>query len=90
MIVSREESGTYHCVSRCVRRAYLCGEDSYSGRIYEHRRGWVRDRLKELGELFGMEVFSYAVMSNHLHLAVRTERTGARAVSGKGVSSASV
>lgn len=67
-----EESGVYHCVSRCVRRAFLCGEDSYTGKNYEHRREWVREQLRELTELFGVEVFSYAVMSNHLHAVLRT------------------
>ena len=75
-VVSKEETGVYHCMSRCVRRAFLCGEDSYSGRNYEHRREWVRERLELLRGLFAVEIFSYAVMSNHLHvvLRVRPER----------------
>ncbi|NRA56455.1 MAG: hypothetical protein HRU23_20160 [Gammaproteobacteria bacterium] len=35
----------YHVVSRCVRRAYLCGEDKYLGKNYNHRRQWVLDKI---------------------------------------------
>ena len=72
LLVDPTKSGVFHCVSRCVRRAFLCGRDSYSGRNYEHRRAWIRDRLQELTGLFGIEVFSYTIMSNHLHVVLRT------------------
>ena len=71
-VVSREETGVYHCVSRCVRRAFLCGWDAYSGKNYEHRRDWVQERLRELSERFGVQVLAYSVMSNHTHLVLRT------------------
>jgi len=70
-IVDAEAVGVYHCMARCVRRAFLCGFDPYSGKDYDHRKSWIQNRLQELSGAFGLDVFAYAVMSNHLHVVVR-------------------
>ena len=70
IFVTPGSPGTYHCVSRCVRRVWLCGEDREKGRSYEHRRQWVEDRIGELAEIFALAVWGYAVMSKHLHVVV--------------------
>ncbi|BDQ67717.1 transposase [Shewanella xiamenensis] len=63
----------YHCCSRVVRRAFLCGDDSYSGKNYDHRRAWVESLLFELEAVFAIDVAAFAVMSNYLHLVLRVD-----------------
>ena len=63
--VSLEETPYYHCISRCVRRAFLCGEDQIEGNNYEHRKTWIVEKLMELNQVFAIDLCAYAIMSNH-------------------------
>jgi len=75
-LISVSDTLYYHCISRCVRRAFLCGEDSYSGKSFEHRRQWVIDRIRFLTETFSIEICAYTIMSNHYHLVLYINEEG--------------
>ncbi|WP_421180274.1 transposase [Aeromonas enteropelogenes] len=71
--ISLADTPYYHVVSRCVRRAFLCGQDNHSGQSYEHRRQWVADKLGQLSQVFAIGICAYAVMSNHYHLVLKVQ-----------------
>ncbi|MFT4861998.1 MAG: REP element-mobilizing transposase RayT [Pseudohongiellaceae bacterium] len=79
--ISLDDTPYYHCISRCVRRAYLCGEDPVTGRNFDHRKKWLVIKIKQLSASFSIDVCAYAIMSNHYHLVLHVDRENARALS---------
>ena len=71
-IVRAGEVATYHCWSRCVQRAFLCGEDPVTGRDFNYRRSWIEDLLAYQARVFAVDVGNYNLLSNHAHLILRT------------------
>jgi len=67
----------YHCINRCIRRSYLCGDDKFSGNNFDHRRTWLVDRIKLLASIFSIDIAAYAIMSNHYHLVLKVSRDDA-------------
>jgi hypothetical protein len=57
----------YHCVTRCVRRAFLLGEGDTD------RKQWIEQRLQELAGIFSIAVGGFAILDNHLHLLLRLD-----------------
>ncbi|GAC25636.1 hypothetical protein GMES_3359 [Paraglaciecola mesophila KMM 241] len=72
--ISLIDTPYYHCVSRCVRQSFLCGVDKHSGQSYEHRRGWVEERLLFLSTVFAIDICAYAVMNNHTHVVLCVDK----------------
>ena len=73
----------YHCVTRCVRRAFLLGEGD------QNRKEWLENRLEELADIFAVAVGGFSVMNNHLHLLLRLDPEVAQAWSDSGKASIS-
>ena len=42
-------------------------------RNFEHRRQWIQQRIRELSESFAVDIYAYAVMTNHLHIVLGTD-----------------
>ena len=70
--VDPERVQVFHLTARCVRRAFLCGTDCYTGKDYSHRKEWIQQRMEFVATVFGIDLLSFAIMSNHSHQVVRT------------------
>ena len=71
----------YHCITRCVRRAFLLGE----GEGQKSRKQWIEHRLQELANIFAISVGGFSALDNHLHVLLRLDPEVANGWSGEEV-----
>jgi len=71
-LVHLETTPYYHCICRCVRRAFLCGQDSFSGKNYEHRKTWVLERLRLLQDVFAVDICAGRTLGHPSSVGART------------------
>ena len=45
--------------------------DEKTGKDFSFRREWIRRRMEALASVFGIDVLTYAIMNNHMHLSLR-------------------
>ena len=74
----RDATHYYHVISRCVRRAFLCGQDQLTGKSFEHRRRWIEANLEQLSTVFFIEIAAYAILSDHYHLVLHVNKSAAK------------
>ncbi len=71
-IFAADEVAVVHVMNRTVRRCFLLGYDPVSGRNYDHRKVWIDEQLVHQARHFGIDLLCQAIMSNHLHLVLRS------------------
>ena len=71
-VFSPDEVAIVHVMNRTVRRCFLMGEDPVSGKNFDHRKKWMENELKRLAACFGIDLLTFAIMSNHFHLILRS------------------
>jgi hypothetical protein len=66
------EIAIVHVMARTVRRCFLLGADPVSQKNYDHRKEWIEAKLQQLAALMGIDLLTFALMSNHFHLILRS------------------
>lgn len=69
-IVDPNTTRWYHCISRCVRKAFLLqsGDPARGG---FDAKAWIEERLRFLAELFAVQVGGFSIMDSHFHILLR-------------------
>jgi len=71
-VFSADETAIVHVMNRTVRRCFLLGDDAVTGKNYDHRKIWIDEQLIHQAKHFGIDLLCQAIMSNHLHLVLRS------------------
>ena len=71
-VFAADEVAIVHVMNRTVRRCFLLGDDPVTGKNYDHRKVWVDEQLVHQAKHFGIDLLCQAIMSNHLHLVLRS------------------
>jgi hypothetical protein len=71
-VFAADEIAVVHVMNRTVRRCFLFGEDSVSGKNFDHRKVWIDQQLAHQARYFGIDLLCQAIMSNHFHLVLRS------------------
>lgn len=73
-LIDLDSTAYYHVVNRCIRRAFIMGDDPVTGKNYDHRKEWLVNRIKELASIFAIDICAYSVLSNHYHVVMHVDR----------------
>ena len=71
-LFAADEIAVVHVMNRVVRKCFLMGTDKETGKSYDHRKAWIEGELRRLASLFGIDLLTFAIMSNHFHLVLRS------------------
>jgi len=64
-----------HVYNRTVRRCFLMGDDTVSGKNFDHRKVWIEEYLQQFAAAVGLDLLGYAILSNHFHLISDTRHS---------------
>jgi REP element-mobilizing transposase RayT len=71
-VLASDEVAIVQVMNRTVRRCFLLGDDAVSGKNYDHRKVWIDEQLVHQAKHFGIDLLCQAIMSNHIHLILRS------------------